>query len=72
MENRLQVRPPQELSLVKTKAIEDARKVQAQVIEECKRKGKDPPPYVLEELIGKGSFGRVYKGYALQLHHVRR
>ncbi|KAF8863445.1 kinase-like protein [Acephala macrosclerotiorum] len=62
MENRLQVRPPQELSLVKTKAIEDARKVQAQVIEECKRKGKDPPPYVLEELIGKGSFGRVYKG----------
>ncbi|CZR50616.1 related to severin kinase [Phialocephala subalpina] len=62
MENRLQIRPPQEISLVKTKAIEDARKVQAQVIEECKRKGKDPPPYVLEELIGKGSFGRVYKG----------
>jgi len=23
--------------------------------------GRDPPPYLLSELIGKGSFGRVYK-----------
>lgn len=72
MENRLQLRPPQETSLVKSKALEDARKAQAQVIEECKKKGKDPPPYVLEELIGKGSFGRVYRGFvdycSLQYH----
>lgn len=38
------------------------------VMEECYKNGKDPPPYCLEALIGKGSFGRVYKGFvALQL-----
>ncbi|EKD19212.1 uncharacterized protein L3040_009348 [Drepanopeziza brunnea f. sp. 'multigermtubi'] len=59
--SRLSVRP-QETSHVKTKAVEDARQMQAKVNEECKKTGKDPPPYGLEELIGKGSFGRVYKG----------
>lgn len=59
--DRLQVRSP-ELSTVKAKAIEDARQMQARVIEECKKTGKDPPPYGLVELIGKGSFGRVYMG----------
>jgi hypothetical protein len=49
---------------VKTKAVEDARQMQTKVIEECTKSGKDPPPYGLIELIGKGSFGRVYKGYA--------
>jgi hypothetical protein len=57
MENRLAVRTE-----AKTKAVDDARKMQAYVVEECKKSGKDPPPYGLEELIGKGSFGRVYKG----------
>ncbi|CAD6504289.1 BgTH12-06022 [Blumeria graminis f. sp. triticale] len=47
---------------IKTKAAEDARQMQAKVIEQCQKSGKDPPPYGLEELIGKGSFGRVYKG----------
>jgi hypothetical protein len=56
METRLAVRTE-----AKTKAVEDARKMQAYV-EECKKSGKDPPPFGLEELIGKGSFGRVYKG----------
>jgi hypothetical protein len=50
---------------VKTKAVEDARQMQTKVIEECAKSGKDPPPYGLIELIGKGSFGRVYKGYAV-------
>lgn len=43
------------------KAMEDARKTQAAILDECSRTKKDPPPYVLTELIGKGSFGRVYK-----------
>jgi hypothetical protein len=59
--DKLQVRSS-EFSTVKTKAIEDARQMQARVIEECTKTGKDPPPYGLVELIGKGSFGRVYMG----------
>lgn len=62
MENRLTVRSP-EISQIRLKAIEDARQMQAKVVEECNRLKKEPPPYVLEELIGKGSFGRVYKAY---------
>ncbi|KAK1781230.1 hypothetical protein QBC45DRAFT_70686 [Copromyces sp. CBS 386.78] len=49
------------LTTTKKKAIEDAKKMQAVVAEECNKSGKDAPPYQLEELIGKGSFGRVYK-----------
>jgi len=59
--DRLQVRST-EFSSVKAKAVEDARQMQAHVIEECTKAGKDPPPYGLVELIGKGSFGRVYMG----------
>lgn len=51
-----------ESSPIKIKAVEDARQLQSKVNEQCKKDGKDPPPYGLEELIGKGSFGRVYKG----------
>ncbi|TGO08522.1 hypothetical protein BTUL_0204g00010 [Botrytis tulipae] len=59
--DKLQVRNSEPVS-IKTKAIEDARLMQASVIEAATKSGKEPPKYVLIELIGKGSFGRVYKG----------
>lgn len=59
--NSLQVRPA-EFSVVKTKAVEDAKKMYASVVEEANKAGLVPPKYQLDELIGKGSFGRVYKG----------
>ncbi|OTA06529.1 germinal center kinase [Trichoderma parareesei] len=48
-------------SATKHKAIEDARAAQAAVLRECAEAGREVPPYKLLELIGKGSFGRVYK-----------
>ncbi|KAF7871845.1 hypothetical protein EAF04_003952 [Stromatinia cepivora] len=59
--DKLQVGNSEPVS-VKTKAIEDARQMQASVIEAATKAGKEPPKYALIELIGKGSFGRVYKG----------
>ncbi|KAI0869446.1 kinase-like domain-containing protein [Hypoxylon argillaceum] len=53
--------PPADLSATKWKAIEDARRVYASIVKECQGAGRDPPPYTPRELIGKGSFGRVYK-----------
>ncbi|KAK4128945.1 hypothetical protein N657DRAFT_652498 [Parathielavia appendiculata] len=63
--NSLQVRNPDFLS-TKQKAIEDAKKMQAIVEEDCNRAGKDVPPYQLQELIGKGNYGRVYKATDLK------
>ncbi|KAI0432919.1 kinase-like protein [Xylaria sp. FL1042] len=48
-------------SAIKQKALDDAKIMQASIGKECAEAGKDPPPYVFLELIGKGSFGRVYK-----------
>ncbi|KAK6227301.1 hypothetical protein QIS74_00856 [Colletotrichum tabaci] len=56
----LQVRGP-DFSVTKQKALEDAKKMQAAVDDEVTKAGQDKPPYLLNELIGKGSFGRVYK-----------
>lgn len=42
-------------------AREDARKMQTLVSKQCNDAGQPSPPYQLLELIGKGSFGRVYK-----------
>lgn len=61
----LQVRWP-ELSAIKQKALDDANKMQKHVVEECNRTGKDVPQYQLSELIGKGSFGRVYKATSVK------
>lgn len=60
----LQVRGP-DYSATKQKAFEDAKKMQKAVIESCKKSGKEIPQYQLSELIGKGSFGRVYKAKSL-------
>lgn len=46
---------------MKQKAIEDAKRTQAFIVKECADNGREIPPYTLVELIGKGSFGRVYK-----------
>ncbi|KAH8676089.1 kinase-like domain-containing protein [Xylariales sp. PMI_506] len=48
-------------STSRIKAQEDAVKMQAAVQEECLKSNKPLPNYELNELIGKGSFGRVYK-----------
>lgn len=55
---------------IKQKAIEDAKKMQVIVEEECQKAGQEPPAYLLQELIGKGSFGRVYKASDLKTSRV--
>ena len=54
----------------KQKAIEDAKKMQHWVSEECTRLGKEMPNYQLSELIGKGSYGRVYKAKSLSTNQL--
>ncbi|TPX16433.1 uncharacterized protein E0L32_003727 [Thyridium curvatum] len=59
-----------DFSVTKQKAIEDAKKMQLLVVEESKKAGKDVPPYRLQELIGKGTFGRVYKATDLKTNKL--
>ncbi|KAF5545661.1 STE STE20 YSK kinase [Fusarium phyllophilum] len=54
------------LSATKQNAVQDAREMQDYVVKECGESGKEPPPYSLSELIGKGSFGRVYKARGIK------
>ncbi|EXJ67331.1 STE/STE20 protein kinase [Cladophialophora psammophila CBS 110553] len=46
-------------------AVRLAQEQQRAVVEKCKRSKQLEPDYAFDELIGKGSFGRVYKGRQL-------
>ncbi|KAK3986836.1 kinase-like domain-containing protein [Cladorrhinum sp. PSN332] len=48
-------------SATKLRAIDDAMEMRSVVGRECAESNITPPPFTLLELIGKGSFGRVYK-----------
>ncbi|KAM3522500.1 hypothetical protein MY4038_008591 [Beauveria bassiana] len=52
-------------SATKQRALDDAKSMQAFVIESCRKLSKEIPQYQLSELIGKGSYGRVYKAKSL-------
>ena len=57
---RLSVQPP--AVGTKGRAIQQAKEMQDIVAERARRSGDDPPPYDFHELIGKGAYGRVFKG----------
>ncbi|CAG8949600.1 hypothetical protein HYFRA_00007833 [Hymenoscyphus fraxineus] len=59
---RLQVQGTSSMTETKQRAQEDAQKMQSAVNELCANTGRPQPRYELLELIGKGSFGRVYLG----------
>jgi hypothetical protein len=45
----------------KARQIQDAKRMQDSVAEKARKKGIDIPDYEFYELIGKGTYGRVYK-----------
>ncbi|ORX99888.1 hypothetical protein BCR34DRAFT_122283 [Clohesyomyces aquaticus] len=55
------LQPPQPAG-TKLRAIQQAKDQETLVAERAKRSGDEPPPYEFSELIGKGSYGRVFKG----------
>ena len=54
----------------KAEAIKLAREQGTAVQEMCRRAKTENPPYEFEELIGKGAYGRVYKGRQLPSRKV--
>lgn len=43
------------------KQVQDAKDMYQIIARNAERTGSEPPPYKFLELIGKGTFGRVYK-----------
>ncbi|KAK2757068.1 hypothetical protein FQN54_005037 [Arachnomyces sp. PD_36] len=58
------------LTRQKAEAMRLAREQSAAVNEMCRRAKTETPPYEFEELIGKGAYGRVYKGRSLPSHQL--
>ncbi|KAF9882762.1 hypothetical protein FE257_005310 [Aspergillus nanangensis] len=54
----------------KAEAMKLAREQGVAVQEMCRRAKTETPPYEFEELIGKGAYGRVYKGHQLPSRKV--
>lgn len=61
MEFRASLQPPPNVG-TKGRAIQQAKEMETLVAERAKRSGDEPPPYDFIELIGKGAYGRVFKG----------
>ncbi|CAN9307224.1 unnamed protein product [Alternaria alternata] len=53
---------PPNMGGTKGRAMQQAKDMELLVAERAKRGGEEPPPYDFYELIGKGAYGRVYKG----------
>lgn len=62
--------PPAMMTGTKARAIQQAKEMEVLVAERAKRSGDEPPQYDFHELIGKGAYGRVFKGYASE--HIGR
>ncbi|KAF2874987.1 hypothetical protein BDV95DRAFT_304837 [Massariosphaeria phaeospora] len=56
------LQPPPNVG-TKSRAIQQAQEMEMLTAERAKRSGDDPPPYDFFELIGKGAYGRVFKGF---------
>lgn len=56
------LQPPASVG-TKGRAIQQAKEMELLVAARAKRSGDEPPPYDFFELIGKGAYGRVFKGY---------
>jgi hypothetical protein len=54
---------PPNMGGTKGRAMQQAKDMELLVAERAKRGGEEPPPYDFYELIGKGAYGRVYKGW---------
>jgi hypothetical protein len=60
---RASLLPPAMMTGTKARAIQQAKEMEVLVAERAKRSGDEPPQYDFQELIGKGAYGRVFKGY---------
>ncbi|RMD41593.1 hypothetical protein DV735_g3531, partial [Chaetothyriales sp. CBS 134920] len=54
----------------RSEAVRLAKSQERAVADKCRRSNQTIPPYTFDELIGKGTFGRVYKGRQLPSNKV--